>query len=339
MRHSPNSGVQVILVEETQTPGDGRGRTWDPRPELRTHYTPFAAPAQVADVIDGVWRAQFFGDSRRRLRLVPDARAEIVAFRGLRWSAEGGGATAGDRLILIGALSKPMVIGCDGPGECVGVRLRTVAAGAILRGSVAAHVDRIRDLGDVAPRLRLRIADALRGSGAISETVTALALAFDASRVRAVDHVVGEFIASCSRERLPRCRDEAAEGGMSVRTLQRRVGSTTGLRPSLLRRVIRFRNALLALLQAPTSSHSSLALRFGYYDHAHLIRDFGEFCGESPLAFLRRACRRILSVPPALPITRDAAEAVAFVQAVGRPSWRSSLPLAVQHHHPLSSRP
>lgn len=74
--------------------------------------------------------------------------------------------------------------------------------------------------------------------------------------------------------------DLADEAGMSARQFRRVCLEKTGLTPKLLARVLRFRNAAARVHAA--QSAAALALDCGYYDQAHLIRDFHEFAGRTP---------------------------------------------------------
>jgi AraC-like DNA-binding protein len=71
----------------------------------------------------------------------------------------------------------------------------------------------------------------------------------------------------------------ADEAGLSARQFRRVCLEKTGLTPKLLARVLRFREAAARVHAA--QSAVALALDCGYYDQAHLIRDFREFAGRT----------------------------------------------------------
>ncbi|MEI9988098.1 MAG: helix-turn-helix domain-containing protein [Aliidongia sp.] len=61
-----------------------------------------------------------------------------------------------------------------------------------------------------------------------------------------------------------------------------------GLPPKRTARILRF-NRAVALLRAGTlDSWSGLAIDCGFYDQAHMIRDFHRFAGSAPVEFLAR---------------------------------------------------
>jgi AraC-like DNA-binding protein len=74
--------------------------------------------------------------------------------------------------------------------------------------------------------------------------------------------------------------DLAREAGLSPRQFRRVCLEATGLTPKFLARVLRFRNA--AARVGAGEPAIDLALDCGYYDQAHLIRDFRELAGRTP---------------------------------------------------------
>ena len=56
--------------------------------------------------------------------------------------------------------------------------------------------------------------------------------------------------------------------------------------PKLLGRILRFHHAVGMMGTGP--GWAEIALTCGYYDQAHLIRDFNQFTGSSPSDFARR---------------------------------------------------
>lgn len=75
-----------------------------------------------------------------------------------------------------------------------------------------------------------------------------------------------------------------AELGCSRRYLIGQFNDYVGLPPKLFARILRFGRAR-SLAEAGGLGWSEIAQRAGYYDHAHLIRDFHEFAGRSPATF------------------------------------------------------
>jgi AraC-like DNA-binding protein len=77
---------------------------------------------------------------------------------------------------------------------------------------------------------------------------------------------------------------------VSPRQLQRRLLSAAGYTPKTLHRILRFQRLLaLAGAAGPGASLSSLALRAGFADQAHMTRDLRDLAGSTPAALLARA--------------------------------------------------
>lgn len=80
----------------------------------------------------------------------------------------------------------------------------------------------------------------------------------------------------------------AREIGCSRRHLVAQMREELGLPPKTLARVLRFNRAVALLGRDDGTRFSEIALDCGYYDQAHLNRDFRAFAGDAPTAFLAR---------------------------------------------------
>ena len=76
------------------------------------------------------------------------------------------------------------------------------------------------------------------------------------------------------------------ELGCSRRYLNRGFQEHVGVSPKLLARILRFNHAVE--LSATPRSWAEISQRAGYYDQAHMIRDFQQFAGAAPTEFARR---------------------------------------------------
>jgi AraC-like DNA-binding protein len=192
----------------------------------------------------------------------------------------------------VGGLSQQRTI--VGVGERYGaidVKLSPLAARAILGMDLAALDGGCVSLGDALGATGRRLADELRDARDwdrrfdILEHWLVRRLA-DGPRV---DPVVARafmlLVASQGRIRIaPLC----AELGVSPRHLTRRFGAQVGLPPKVVARQLRFA-AVRRALQAPGDRPwTEIALRAGYFDQAHLSRDFRELAGITPTQFVAR---------------------------------------------------
>jgi AraC-like DNA-binding protein len=72
---------------------------------------------------------------------------------------------------------------------------------------------------------------------------------------------------------------------LSPRTLERAFRERLGLAPRVVRRLLRFQQALAAMRAEPARSLAEIAIASGYADHAHLTREFRALMGRAPSEF------------------------------------------------------
>jgi AraC-like DNA-binding protein len=80
----------------------------------------------------------------------------------------------------------------------------------------------------------------------------------------------------------------AEEIGWSRRHLVTQCKRQLGLPPKTLARIVRFNGLLRQLRMTGQADWARLAAEAGYFDQAHLIRDFRQFTGTTPTGFLRQ---------------------------------------------------
>ena len=88
--------------------------------------------------------------------------------------------------------------------------------------------------------------------------------------------------------------------GMSRRQLGRLFQERIGIAPKSLGRLGRFQRALRALDGNPRSPLAGVAAQAGYFDQAHLCRDFRLFAGTTPAGYrreMRELTRHFLDSP------------------------------------------
>lgn len=117
----------------------------------------------------------------------------------------------------------------------------------------------------------------------------------------AYDALVGRATALLTRDGLS-VAQTALQLGVSERQLERRFRSRVGVSPKQFSRISRFERALL-IANAPSSATSdavgdvfaqsapslaAIALRAGYYDQSHLVRDAREFANQTPRQLFSR---------------------------------------------------
>jgi AraC-like DNA-binding protein len=78
----------------------------------------------------------------------------------------------------------------------------------------------------------------------------------------------------------------AADLGWSRKHLITKFREQIGLPPKTAARVLRFNNAVRLIERGAELPWTEIAIRSGYYDQAHFIRDFNQFAGATPTEFV-----------------------------------------------------
>lgn len=76
--------------------------------------------------------------------------------------------------------------------------------------------------------------------------------------------------------------------GVSERRLERRFKACIGVSPKMLARIVRFQGVVRTIQSAETPNMLDAVHELGYFDQSHLIRDFREFSGDTPLGYFEK---------------------------------------------------
>jgi AraC-like DNA-binding protein len=247
-------------------------------------YCELPAPPPLDSIIRCFWflRGDDLGADPQVI--VPDGRLEIILHLAEPFTRldDHDIARGQPRVILSGQLTAPIRVRPVGVTDIVGIRFRSAAAAAVLRVPLAELNDSVGQLDRVAPSLASALFDAANAHRDAAERVGALARVLSRAVRSEPDALVAAVLREMDIPNAPSVASLADRYGISARTFERRVLAATGLPPSTLRRVYRFRRAFRMLDGAEPGSWSRIAVRAGYYDQAHLIRDFRELAGAAP---------------------------------------------------------
>jgi AraC-like DNA-binding protein len=212
---------------------------------------------------------------------------------------------------LVGGLhAAPALITHDGRQSGVQVALSPLGARALL-GLPAGELASLDVEGaDVLGPLAARIQDRLRGCATWPERFAALnelllARAYGDGGPAVVSPEIGyawrRLLCSGGQESVARL---AAETGWSDRHLRSQFRQEVGLAPKAAARVVRFDRARRLLARQVRAGGparlAELAASTGYYDQAHLDRDFAALAGVAPSVWLAREFRNVQAVPDLL---------------------------------------
>jgi AraC-like DNA-binding protein len=206
-------------------------------------------------------------------RVVPDACADIV------W-------VAGERLVVAGPATGPVLSSVPAGVAAVGVRFRVGAAGGALGLPARELVDLTVSLEDVwgpaGAELAERLAAAPHAHVALAQLTAAVV-----RRLPERDRLDPLVRAAAVRAARPGVAVEAlgSSVGLGERQLRRRFADAVGYGPKTLQRVLRFQR-FLAIAQREDDL-ATVAFAAGYADQAHLTRECRRLAGLPPAALLR----------------------------------------------------
>lgn len=247
-----------------------------------------SAPPWLAREVDAIWYSEGALHASRE-RVLPCGLVDVVANLGDAMTLVEG---RGERRIVggcsSGILSRAEVIGHPAVHRAVGLRLRPLGARRVLGVPLATFSGALTRLDDLLGASGASLADrCAHASG--PEAALAAALDWITSRIDkgpAPDPVAPWALARIDRgdARLS-IADLARRSGLSERRFVVRFERELGVTPKLYARLVRFRRALASLRHDVTLA--ALAVEAGYYDHAHMNRDFRELGGVTPSQVLR----------------------------------------------------
>lgn len=81
----------------------------------------------------------------------------------------------------------------------------------------------------------------------------------------------------------------AKEACLSYRQFEKRFEQLVGITPKYYARISRFYQAFLLKEDNPTLDWLSIAIRTGYNDYQHLVKDFKEFSGSTPNVLMQQS--------------------------------------------------
>jgi AraC-like DNA-binding protein len=193
---------------------------------------------------------------------------------------------------FVGGLSDgPTYTEHDGDQFGIQIDLTPLAAGALLGVPMLELTNRVVDLDDIIGPRADQLVDRLYDSGSWEERFLLLDATFGRRLAEsepphpALAHAWSRLSESHGRMEIG---DLCGEVGWSQRYLTTRFREEIGLAPKTLARVLRFERVAALLARGAGARFAEIAYECGYYDQAHLNRDFREFAGTTPGDYVRR---------------------------------------------------
>jgi len=247
--------------------------------------TPAASLAPyITGAIEG-WEQT--GGSASTLREVPIPGVPMILNLGAKWNIETAGRTVALDSFTGGLSTGPSLVHGASSWACIELRLKPLGARRLFGRPMHELANQVIPLEDVLPQTR-ELVDRLREARSWSARFELLddfllrRLARSVDPSPEIEWSWARLHGSHGRAPIHELADEL---GWSHRRLIARFRDQIGLAPKTFARVIRFDRAVKQLRAPTTRNLAEIAFDCGYFDQAHLNREFREFAGTTPGAF------------------------------------------------------
>jgi AraC-like DNA-binding protein len=251
-------------------------------------YQELAPPPELGALVHRLWVLRGVAPAGGPFqRAMPDGRAELIFnFADPFECLDGRDVREQPLSLLVGPGRRAMAIRPTGKVDLIGIRFRPEALTGWLRVRGEAVADAAFELAEVPAPLEATLPEQLAAADGTADRLAVLRRhlaktsgSSDRRLAAAVDMAMGD---GCVRP------DTIARSlGMSRRQLSRLFQERIGIPPKSLGRLGRFQRVLRELDGNPRSSLAGVAARAGYFDQAHMSRDFRLFAGTTPSRHLR----------------------------------------------------
>jgi AraC-like DNA-binding protein len=184
-------------------------------------------------------------------------------------------------------MSGPILISPNGAVQLLGIRFHPGGTSPFLRVPMNELTDQVTELGTLSTELERELLLVSEHVPSLPDKIAAVEAALTAHLLRSSPDSSATRLASriVHSAGLISVDQLASDAGISSRQLERRFLREIGVGPKLLSRILRFQQVFRAV-DREDAAWASIALECGYYDQAHLIRDFNQFAGQTPSLLL-----------------------------------------------------
>jgi AraC-like DNA-binding protein len=250
-------------------------------------YRQISPGPATAEFIHCYWFLQGASSGLETQRIVPDGRPELIIHLGSPFEHQQGQTWVSQpECFLVGQITGPMLVRPNGAANTLGIRFHPHGASRLFGIPLEKLSGKTLPLCELSPEMYRelsRLRD-LRTSSLQIAHVDRVLLRFFLRKKQADRITEGAVSQILSSGGVIETSELAFRLGISTRQLQRKFKMEVGIGPKLLGRIQRFQRVFAAF--ESSRDWAQVAVQCGYYDQAHLIRDFRELSGEAPAALL-----------------------------------------------------
>jgi AraC-like DNA-binding protein len=246
-------------------------------------------------VIECFWALESDTDipEHRPERILPDGCVEVILNFASPFAQHTGDIThLQPRNFIVGQMTGPMLIAPTGPVQLIGIRFHPGGTAPFFRLPIHELTDQVVELASFARTLEARLLADTIHLPRITAKVFAIEKAMrrlfqDGQSDLRVLRIAARIVDNSGMVSVD---DLAIESGLSSRQLERRFLAEVGVGPKLLSRILRFQQVFRAV-DGNEPAWPIVALDCGYYDQAHLIKDFRQFAQQTPAVLFTEQSR------------------------------------------------
>jgi len=250
-------------------------------------YSELHSQAPLNTFIECFWSLESDNDivSPQPERILPDGCVELILNFGSPFTQHNDDVqqSVQPQNFIVGQMTQPILISPTGLVELIGIRFHPGGTVPFFRLPMHELTNRVVELGSVARALEAKLKAATEGCHRLADKIADLEhllmnLLLESKTDFRLLRIASKIVERAGSLSI----DDLADGsGLSNRQLERRFLNDVGLGPKLLSRILRFQQVFRAV-EANRMSWPEVAIDCGYYDQAHLIKDFRQFANQTP---------------------------------------------------------
>ncbi len=194
------------------------------------------------------------------------------------------------RNIIVGTVDKPLFVDMEYEKiHTFGIRFLPGGLQAFIRESACLFTNRIESLKDVCSIMNNELGNKILSSRNIKDIIDITNRYFIkkfSNDIPWEDTFQNALHLICKTKGSMSVKEIARKEAVSEKQLTRIFYERTGVSTKLFTRIIRFQNILSIINNRHDIKLVDIAMKNGYYDQAHLIHDFKDFCGKTPSEYM-----------------------------------------------------
>lgn len=259
------------------------------------HYKFIQPTAELAPYIHHYWMMET-GSTENSLteRVIPNGAIELMLHYKAPFMVERpDGITFQQPCAFLSGISSTWVdVTAEASSGMIAVSFKLAAAYRFFNFPLLETAGGIIDLSDLSATYSQRISDRIYSANSLDERINIieqeLLAVLHRNRTRSFPQAEAALAFLIQSGGAVDSRELADMFSTTTKSLERQFSTLIGKTPKQFGKIVRFKNVLKNFYSGKDTSLISLAHSKGYFDQAHLIKDFREFTGHTPKDFFVR---------------------------------------------------